>query len=217
MTNAVTRGVQAVWVVTMVACAGCSGPSPRAPERRLENLGPPALHAVESEQLRKAVSYNISEWTEEPDWAASLKGSIADFRKKSAKRKGKQAGADDDDEDYDIDAMVDEQLKPYLWWTNDVAVALGLPSDGVVYHYHPIRFIEWVNAKLQEGAGKEEVVSVTETKEIDTTVLMGDIDDVTGDSAFVDTDAPDPDDGKIGVEHLIEGYEGEAKLFGEAP
>jgi len=55
VTNAVTRGVLAVWMVTMVVCVGCSGPSPRASERRLENLGPPALHAVESEQLRKVM------------------------------------------------------------------------------------------------------------------------------------------------------------------
>lgn len=172
---------------------------------------------ADSELLRKAVSYNVSEWTEEPDWAASLKASMADFRKKSAKRKGKQAGADDDDEDYDIDAMVEEQLKPFLWWTSDVAAALGLPSDGVVYHYHPIRFIEWVNAKLQSGEGKEDVVAVHDTKEIDTTVLLGDIDDVTGDSAFVDTDAPDPDDSRIEIENLRDGYEGETKLFGEVP
>jgi len=172
------------------------------------------------ESLRKAVSYNVSEWTEDPDWAASLKAAnqaTDEFKKKSRKRKGKAAGADDDDEDVDIDAMVEEQLAPYLWWTGDVATALGLPSDGIVCHYHPIRFIEWVNARLQSGAGKEEVVDVSATKEIDTTVLLGDIDDVTGDSAFVDTEAPDPDDGRIEIDQLRDGYAGEKKLFGESP
>ena len=173
-----------------------------------------------NETLHKVVSYNVSEWTDEPDWTDSLKAANqvnADFTKKSPKRKGKQAGADDDDETIDIPAMVEEQLTPYLWWTNDVASALGLPADGVVAHYHPIRFIEWVNAKLLSGAGKEEVVDVTSTKEIDTSVLLGDIDDVTGDSAFVDTDAPDPDDSRIELEQLRDGYDGEKKLFGESP
>jgi N-acetylmuramoyl-L-alanine amidase len=169
------------------------------------------------QEARKIISYNISEWTEEPDWAVALKTAQADFVKKSPKRKGKKAGADDDDEDIDVDAMVEEQLKPFLWWTNDVATALGLPSDGVVYHYHPIRFIEWINGKLAAGASTAaDTVDVSETREIDTNVLKGDIDDTTGDSAFVDTDAPDPDDSKIELEHLLDGFEGELKLFPEA-
>lgn len=174
----------------------------------------------EAEAMRKIVAYNVSEWTEDPDWADALKAANDanyDFRKSRPKRKGaKRVGNDADDEDLDIDAMVEEQLKPFLWWTNDVASALGLPADGVVYHYHPIRFIEWVNTKLQSGAGKEEVVNVSETREIDTNVLKGDIDDTTGESAFVDTDAPDPDDSKIELEHVLDGYDGERKLFPEA-
>ncbi|HVV88518.1 MAG TPA: N-acetylmuramoyl-L-alanine amidase [Kofleriaceae bacterium] len=171
---------------------------------------------AEGENAHKIVSYNISEWTEEPDWATSLKASMYDFKQKSPKRKGKKAGVDDDDEDLDVDEMVEDQLKPFLWWTNDVAVALGLPSDGVVYHYHPIRFIEWVNSKLAEGSSKETVVAAAETTEIDTNVLKGDIDDVTGDSAFVDVDAPDPDDSKIELEYLLDGFDGEKKLFPES-
>lgn len=173
---------------------------------------------VESEGLRRVVSYNISEWTEEPDWAAALKASRADFVKKSPKRKGKKSGMDDDDEDLDIDQMVEDQLKPFLWWSNDVAVALGLPSDGVVYHYHPIRFIEWINGRLQSGSSKapDEVIDASKIAAIDTNVLKGDIDDVTGDSAYVDTDAPDPDDSKIEIDQLLDGYDGEKKLFGEA-
>lgn len=171
------------------------------------------------EAVRRIVSYNISEWTEEPDWKSALEVVKAtDFVKKTPKRKGKQAGADEDDEDLDIGAMVDEQLTPFLWWSNEVAAALGLPADGVVCHYHPIRFIEWVNAKLASGASKADgPVDVAETRAIDTNELKGDIDDVTGDSAFVDVDAPDPDDAKIENEQLLEGYDGEVKLFGEQP
>lgn len=55
MTNAALRAVREMSVVAVLAWTGCTAPAPRAPERRLENLGPPALHAVESEQLRKVM------------------------------------------------------------------------------------------------------------------------------------------------------------------
>ncbi len=171
----------------------------------------------DTDATRRIVSYNVSEWTEDPPWAESLAlARDTDFRKKTPKRKGKQANADDDDEDLDIDAMVAEQLTPFLWWTNAVAAKLGLPADGVVCHYHPIRFIEWVNAKLQSGAGKaDEVIDTTKIAAVDTRVLKDDFDDTTGESAYVDTEAPDPDDSKIELEQLLQGYEGETKLFGE--
>ena len=87
----------------------------------------------------------------------------------------------------------------------------------MVYHYHPIRFIEWINGRLQSGASKapDEVIDASKIAAIDTNVLKGDIDDVTGDSAYVDTDAPDPDDSKIEIDQLLDGYDGERKLFGE--
>lgn len=55
MTNAALRAVRGLSMVAVIAWAGCSTPTPRAPERRLQNLGPPALHAVESRQLRKVM------------------------------------------------------------------------------------------------------------------------------------------------------------------
>ncbi len=165
------------------------------------------------EDVRAIVSYNVSEWTEEPDWTTSLEVSMADFRKRSARRKGRRAADDDDDEDLDVRALVDEQLRPFLWWTADVAAALGLPSDGVVYHYHPIRFIEWVNARLAAGAADAPPVPVDATAAVDTRVVQGDIDDVAGDAAYVDLDAPDPDDAKVDLRHLADGFAGEGALF----
>jgi hypothetical protein len=176
--------------------------------------------AAASAPMRAVVSYNVSEWTEDPDWATSLAAANAahdDFRRRSRKRKGKRAAADTDDEDVDLAALVADQLAPFLWWTADVAAALGLPSDGVVCHYHPIRFIEWVNARLQLGATADAPPDPADTRVIDTRVLQGDIDDVAGDSAYVDLAAPDPDDGRIEVDQLRDGYAGEDALFNTPP
>lgn len=93
--------------------------------------------AGQGEQLRHMVTLHVSEWTAEPNWAEALKAP-KDFKltKKPA----------------EIDAMVDEQITPGLWWDATVAAHCRLPMDGVVFHYHPVAFISWYKNKLIEAA-----------------------------------------------------------------
>ncbi|MCA9665248.1 MAG: N-acetylmuramoyl-L-alanine amidase [Myxococcales bacterium] len=39
--------------------------------------------------------------------------------------------------------MFRQQIKPTLWWSAAVSAHTGLPSDGIVYAYHPIGFLRW--------------------------------------------------------------------------
>src|SRR5262249_41130006 len=43
------------------------------------------------------------------------------------------------------------QIEPVLWWTDEIGDAAGLPSDKVVWTYHPVTFIVWMHAQLRRG------------------------------------------------------------------
>ncbi len=93
-------------------------------------------------QLRKAISYHVSEWSDRVDWIASLTdGQPWDevvksgrFNKLALKDKG---------------LFSDEVRKflPWIWLTEEVADRIELKGDqawtGSVYHYHPIGFLIW--------------------------------------------------------------------------
>lgn len=147
--------------------------------------------------LRDYITLHVSEWAPEPDWTESLRSSMRDFQKKTPKRKGKPPGLDDDDEDLPIAVMVEEQLTPFLWWTDTVAKALKLPNSGIVYHYHPTRFIEYVN-----GAFKSTDVK-TDGQMID------DEQDKTGSSAFVEIKVDEVTDAHLKIENLVDGWDGD--------
>lgn len=34
-----------------------------------------------------------------------------------------------------------DQVRPTLWWTSEITQKLGLPADGMVWHYHPVSFL----------------------------------------------------------------------------
>ena len=89
-----------------------------------------------SDDLHRMVTLHVSEWTFEPDWSEALRVP-KDFRDK------KRA---------EIDAMVAEQITPGLWWNAKVANHCRLPQDGVVYHYHPVKFMTWFKSQLIEAA-----------------------------------------------------------------
>ena len=33
--------------------------------------------------------------------------------------------------------------KPYGWWKNELNSEWGIPANKVVWHYHPLRFLQW--------------------------------------------------------------------------
>ncbi|MBP6628009.1 MAG: N-acetylmuramoyl-L-alanine amidase [Kofleriaceae bacterium] len=102
------------------------------------------------DHIRFLITLHVSEWTAEPDWKEALKVAT-DLR---------------DIKPAELDALVDEQITPGLWWTDAVARHAGLPGDGAVYHYHPIAFIRWFNEKLLETGSSEVVVDKSKAQEV---------------------------------------------------
>ena len=44
-----------------------------------------------------------------------------------------------------------EAIKEYVWWDGSLS-SDGLPSSKTVVHYHPIRFLAWINEKRESEA-----------------------------------------------------------------
>ncbi len=80
-------------------------------------------------QLRYVIARHVSVWTPRPSWRDALRVP-ADFRCWPAA---------------ELDQLVADQIAPTLWWDRDTAAHCRLPADGVVYHYHPISFVSWVD------------------------------------------------------------------------
>jgi hypothetical protein len=87
-------------------------------------------------ELRKLAVRFQSEWGDSPDWESQLLQS-KDFRAmpKLARQK-----------------LYRDQIKPTLWYTAELGEKVGLPKDFVVWHYHPVRFIAWMNSQLRKQA-----------------------------------------------------------------
>jgi hypothetical protein len=43
-----------------------------------------------------------------------------------------------------------EEARAFVWWTDEVARAVGLPEDQKGYHYHPLRFLLCLNQRMEE-------------------------------------------------------------------
>jgi len=93
------------------------------------------------EQLRRSITYHVSEWSDQVDWVASLTGG----------QSWSKAVSDSDFKSLvNRNGLFSDELKkflPYMWLTKDVASALGLAEngwDGRLYHFHPIHWVMWV-------------------------------------------------------------------------
>lgn len=149
------------------------------------------------------VTYHHSEWHPAPTWSDALR-MPADFRTL---------------EPEEIDALVAEQIEPGLWWTDAVSEHAGLPHDGLVYHYHPVTFIRWVNEKILETAA-DPSMQVAAIDASETSEVTGMTSDLGEDSEGHDGDMisefdldPEAADKMIQHQHLVEGYAGEASLL----
>jgi len=87
-------------------------------------------------QMHYFVTRHVTEWTADPPWAEALR-QPKDFR---------------DVKPAVIEQLVADQITPGLWWDERVATHARLPPDGVVYHYHPISFVRWLNEQLIDAA-----------------------------------------------------------------
>jgi len=95
-------------------------------------------------------------------------------------------------------------VEPFIWWTEPVAIALGLPKDGTVYHYHPMRFLEKINLRLLDRGGQ--VIDASQAREVDTTKIT---DDSDADGMFEEAKEFIPDDLHLTIDDLEKGWEGD--------
>lgn len=143
---------------------------------------------------RNLAVLHTTEWIDKPDWFETLKlapefASLGDGK---------------------LRRLVEEQITPTLWWTDEVAKHCKLPRDGVVFHYHPLSFLKYINSKLLEakalaadGVGDFDEKLAKETPE----GVTDDIGDESGDS-FVEVAELESEafDDALGIEELIKGF-----------
>ncbi len=95
-------------------------------------------------ELRKLAVHSRSEWGASADYEAAL------LRSKEFKGMTKVARS----------RLFRDQIEPTLWYTEDLAQRVGLPKDYIVWHYHPVRFIAWMNGQLKKQATVTAVIQV---------------------------------------------------------
>ena len=83
------------------------------------------------EGFRKLAVRHLSEWADNNDWEVML-NKARDFAGLSKGQKHK---------------MYEEQIQPFLWWTDGLP-DVGLPSDKLVWGYHPITFVLWLHDRM---------------------------------------------------------------------
>jgi hypothetical protein len=144
--------------------------------------------------LRYFVTLHVSEWTAEPSWAEALR-IPKDFKKWRPA---------------DIDALVADQITPGLWWDDRLARHARLPGDGIVYHYHPIAFVSWVNQQLLDAQAKAgtRTIDASAAKE---TLKAGVSDDNRGETGANMRSAADvsedPCNSKLTLNELVQGFD----------
>ena len=94
------------------------------------------------EQLRRSITYHVSEWSDQVDWIASLT-EAQDWNKALTNSKFKEAVQGDGIWRKEI-----QKFLPFVWLNEEVATLIGLLDDGEkwdgrFYHFHPIHFVMW--------------------------------------------------------------------------
>jgi hypothetical protein len=84
------------------------------------------------EGFRKLAVHHISEWADNNDWLVAL-NKTRDFATLPKPQRAQ---------------LFRDQIEPVLWWTDDVQDKAGLPSDKLVWNYHPITFIVWLHDQM---------------------------------------------------------------------
>lgn len=86
-----------------------------------------------------------------------------------------------------------DAVQPLLFWTPELSEKAGLPSDFIVWHYHPLEFLPWLAEQL--GATTESAVRREDGT--DSGLRIGELDDVhDGDDFLVEEDLPELPDPK---------------------
>jgi hypothetical protein len=144
------------------------------------------------DQLHHMVTLHVSEWTAEPSWKDALRVP-KDFKKLKPA---------------DIDQLVADQLAPGLWWDDKVAQHCRLPLDGIVYHYHPVTFVAFVNQQLLDAAATgPAAIDVNDAREVPKGIT-DDFGDKDGTSMRSSANvAEDPCNQKLTLVDLVQGFD----------
>jgi murein DD-endopeptidase MepM/ murein hydrolase activator NlpD len=143
-----------------------------------------------SAQNRYLVTLHVSEWIADPSWSEALRSS-KDYRSMKPA---------------DIDELVRRQILPGLWWDAATAAHCRLPADGMVYHYHPISFVEWVNEKINDAQSEAEKVPPPDAKDAKEPPPTIKSDRDGTDMRSVEEHLEDPCN-EIGLKEMVEGYD----------
>jgi N-acetyl-anhydromuramyl-L-alanine amidase AmpD len=150
-------------------------------------ITPSALVAAErtsSDALHHVATRHVSEWTLEPDWSVALRAIPGNLSPDV------------------IDKLVAEQTSPGLWWNATVARHCELPEDGVVYHYHPIALLSWLQAL--ELAAPSKVVPITAKIEPVPDTITNDF---AGSATWSPADLKDPCDTALSYDDITKGFD----------
>lgn len=142
------------------------------------------------EWTRHAVTYHYSEWSVVPDWKQALMNAPG--------RKARRAAQ--------IEGMVEAQIEPGLWWSDELAAEIGLPSDARVYTYHPVSFLKWLNDLTARRQDEAVVKATAANRPTEKAFAMLDIDDRDGIGAVSKKEQEDVVRDPIGLPDLIDGY-----------
>ncbi len=117
----------------------------REPERDAKTGKVSSADVIEAyrEQLRRSITYHVSEWSDQVDWVRSLLGEGT---------WDKEVTSTDFKRYLDATGLFSQEIRrflPFVWLTGDLAKQLDLTSngkkwDGRFYYFHPIHFLMWV-------------------------------------------------------------------------
>jgi hypothetical protein len=143
------------------------------------------------DEFHKLAVHHVSEWADNNDWQVAL-AKTRDFNELPRAQRAH---------------LFRDQIEPVLWWTDEIGEAAGLPSDKMVWNYHPIAFIVWLHDRAQnshatdKGIGAEgAIASARAPANIQ--------DDATATEGFTDDeDVMFGEQGKkLELEDLVNGY-----------
>jgi murein DD-endopeptidase MepM/ murein hydrolase activator NlpD len=142
---------------------------------------------------RQAVTSHYSEWSEKPDWILALQDAPHARRKPRRPR--------------EIEELYQNQILPTIWWRDDVAQKLKLPSEARVFTYHPVSFLRWLNdligtrqADATRKATAKDILEATGDAKLD-------IDDTDGTSFLHEAELVyTPPEKQLQLRELIDGY-----------
>lgn len=113
--------------------------------------------------------------------------------------------------DAELSRYVDDQIKPNLWWDKPLAKHARLPTDGIVWHFHPVAFIKFINEKLLEAAADSDGIGKYDISDASITpdTVTDDREDEDGSSFASEKELKGIDVvvNEIPLEELVQGFQ----------